>query len=113
MRSLVVLLLLLFAVQTYGVVGAWQTQGIRRKCTMPIGPLCYAWEESAVSKLLGEDKLDDIEDALEDAKEKWETEVVDKLVKKGGSIEKVLDDVADMAKEGAENAKKVIEEKVK
>lgn len=113
MRSFAALLFLLFAVQTWGVVGAWRTQGIRHKCTMPIGPLCYAWEETAVSKLLGEDKLDEIEDALEEAKDRWETDVVDKLAKKGGSIEKVLDDVAEMAKEGAENAKKVIEEKVK
>jgi uncharacterized protein YjgD (DUF1641 family) len=81
---------------------------------MEVGPLCYMWEETAVSKLLGEDKLDELEDALDDAKDTWEKEVVEKISsKKKSGLEKVLDDVSEMAKEGAENAKKVIEEKVK
>jgi hypothetical protein len=115
MKTFALVLFLLLAVQTWGVVGAWRTNGIRYKCTLELGPLCYTWEETSVSKLLGDEKIEEIEDALGDAKDVWEKEVVEKIsnsTKKAG-IDKVLDDVSEMAKEGAENAKKVIEDKVK
>ena len=63
--------------------------------------------------LLGDDKLDEIEDAVKEAKAAWQKDVIDKLGKKKEGLGKVLEDVGDMAKEGAENAKKILEEKTK
>lgn len=112
MRTIAFVLFLLLAIQSWGVYGAARTQGVRHRCTMKVGPLCYAWEETAVAKLLGQDRMDKVEDALAEAKEAWEEEVVEKITGKDG-IEKVLGDVKDMAEKGAENAKKLIDENVK
>jgi hypothetical protein len=112
MKTIAFVLFVLLVIQSWGVYGAARTQGVRHRCTMKVGPLCYLWEETAVAKLLGEDRMDKVEEALEEAKQAWEEEVVQKITGKGG-IEKVLGDVKDMAEEGAENAKKLIEEKVK
>ena len=53
MRKLALALFLLLAAQSYGVYGAWQAQRVVYDCTAEVGPLCYAWEPSAIGKVLG------------------------------------------------------------
>src|SRR5687768_12003491 len=96
MKTFVFLLVLLFAVETWGVVGAWKTESIRYKCTTKVGPLCFVWEQSAIGKVLGDDSSEDIEDAIEKAREAWEEDVVEKLESKGKSgFKEFIEDAAE------------------
>src|SRR5262245_14906117 len=111
MKKLALVLFVLLAIQTWGVVGAARTQGLKYECSVQVGPLCYWWEESTLGKLISEDKMDDIEDAMEDARAAWRKDVAEKLSKK--DVKYVLENISEMAKDGADNAKRLIEEKVK
>src|SRR5262245_33167002 len=107
MKKFALLIFVLFAIETWGVIGAWQTQRVTRTCNMKVGPLCFAWEENALGKMLGEKKSDELDDALAKAKEVWEKDFVEKAAKKK-DVDKALDDVRD----GIEEAKKKVQETV-
>lgn len=114
MLKLLVAVVLLLIIETWGIYGAWRTMGIRYTCTTKVGPLCYAWQATAIGKLLGDDAAKKAEDALHTAKESLEKDVIEKL-KSGGKegLDKVLDGMKDMAEDGVDNAKRLLEEKLK
>jgi hypothetical protein len=112
-KKLALILLVLFAIETYGVYGAAMAKKVTHKCTLEVGPLCYAWEKNALGKILGDKPTAEIEDALEKAKKTWEDEVVDRASKAkdpGTSIEKALKNAAESVKDGLHDAKEKIED---
>jgi len=103
MRKLVLLLCLLLAVQSYGVYGAWQARRVVYDCTVEVGPLCYAWELSAIGKVLGVSPAQDVEDALEKSRDAWDQQVAKRLKKVDGKdVKKAVDDAADRLGEAFE-----------
>ncbi len=96
MKKLILVLVLLLGAQTYGVVGAAQAQRIMYTCKLEVGPLCYQWEENGLSKMLGKDNMEKLEDKLGDAKKKWEQDFIKRHTSKNG--------ITDMVKDGIDGA---------
>lgn len=113
MKKLIFILFVLLAVETYGVYGASQVRRITYSCRVEIGPLCYAWQESAIGKLLGPERSKELEASLSRARRAFEEDFADKLLdaKKSGSesFDKALDDAASAAKKGLEKAKDALD----
>jgi hypothetical protein len=108
MKTFVLVLLVLFAIETYGVYGAAQAKKVTHSCTLEVGPLCYAWEKNAIGKILGDKNADDLEDAFRKAKAQWQEQVADRASKAkdtGGGVEKALKDAAKTIGETLEDAK--------
>jgi hypothetical protein len=104
--KLLLLISLLFAVQTYGVVGAWQAKRVTRDCTLEVGPLCYAWEPNALSTLISDEQEERVAEQIEKMRELWEDKVGDKLKgKKAPEIEQALKDAGDRLRESLEALK--------
>jgi hypothetical protein len=98
MKKLVLILALLLAAETYGVYGRHQADRIMYNCTAEVGPLCFAWEENALGKLIGTSNAEDLEEKLEAARDAWEEDFVEKLAegaKRKDSLERALEDVKD------------------
>ncbi|MCK6546212.1 hypothetical protein L6R52_10210 [Myxococcota bacterium] len=113
MKKLALVLFLLLAVQSYGVYGAAVTKKVTKTCTLEVGPLCYAWEDNAIGKLLGDKNSKQLDEALQKAKKAWEKDFIEKTVKqKSGSMEKLLDDVKGGLEDGVDTAKKAVEKAV-
>jgi len=83
MKYVALILALLLGAQTWGVVGAAKVMSIRHSCTAEVGPLCYAWEESVIGKLLPEGDTSDVEEALNDARKAFDERFVKKLLSNG------------------------------
>jgi hypothetical protein len=113
MKKLALVLFLLLAVQSYGIYGAVVTEKVTKTCTLELGPLCYAWEDNAIGKLLGDKSSKQLDEALEKAKKAWEKDFIEKAVKqKGGSVEKLIEDVKEGLGDGVDTAKKAVEKAV-
>ena len=110
MKKLVLVLFLLLAAQTYGVSGAWQTKRILYRCTMEVGPLCYAWEETALVKAIGKDNAEKLEGKLKAAKDAFETDFLERFTKKKSGFEEALEKASDAAKEGLRTAQEAAKE---
>jgi hypothetical protein len=103
MKKIILVLLLIVAVESWGIYGAARANHVYHTCTLEIGPLCYAWEDNALGKLLGKERSQDIEDQLIKARKIWEHDFVEKVLeakKSGANVSKALDDAADAAKKG-------------
>ena len=96
MRKLSFLLFVLLAAQSYGVYGAWQARRVVYTCTFEVGPLCYAWEQSAIGKALGAGPSKDVEEALQKSREAWDDQVAKRIKKiDRKDVKKVVDDAVD------------------
>lgn len=102
MKKLVLFLLLVVAIQSYGIYGAVQTQSVAYTCTVEVGPLCYAWEESALSKLFGAEAASRFDDKLKSARRTWEEDFVKRLSK--AKDESELEKAFERAREALEGA---------
>lgn len=104
MKKVAIILLLLLAIESYGVWGAAEARHITVTCTLEVGPLCYAWEPSAIGKILGADGSHDLEAALAKARKSWEDEFVERAMeaKKSGAsgFQHALDDATRAMKRG-------------
>lgn len=111
MKKVALVLFLLLAVQSYGVYGAAVTRSVSHECTLEVGPLCYAWEPSALGKLVGVDKAKELESAVKKARKAVDEEIVEKLSGKGNKgLDKVIDDAKKAAEEGLEKAKDMVKD---
>ena len=112
MKKLVLVLLLLLGAQTYGVYGAWQAERILYRCTLEVGPLCYAWQETTLVKALGKDNAEKLEGKLKAAKDAFEEDFIERLSekKRSGGLQGALEKVEEVAKEGLQTAKEAAEE---
>jgi hypothetical protein len=102
MKKLVVILLLLLAVETYGVYGRSQADRITYNCELEVGPLCYQWKKNVLGELIGENTGDELEKKLEEAKKAWEEDFVQKLAegtKRKNSLDRALQDLKDAFRE--------------
>ncbi len=109
MKKLVLFLLAIILVQSYGIYGAAQADRIIYSCEVELGPLCYKWKENGFTKLVGGDNAEKIEKKLTEAKESFEKDFLDKIMKSGEKKSKwneFLDTVSDTASEGLDKAKK-------
>jgi hypothetical protein len=106
MKKIVAILLVLLAVETWGVYGAVQARHITVTCTMEIGPLCFMWEENALGKLLGTERSKEIETALEKAKKAWEQDFIERAIaaKTSDKLQDLLDGFLNLAKKGIDGA---------
>ena len=112
MKKVALVLAILLAVQTYGVIGAAQAKRIMYTCTMELGPLCYAWEENMVGKMLGPERAAELEGTLLDAREKFEKDFAEKLAKKEKGkqdLDALLEGVGEKAGEALDKAKELVE----
>ena len=113
MKKLVAILIVLFAVQTYGVYGRSQADKITYKCTAELGPLCFAWEQNALGKLIGDDDMaEELEEKLDKAKEAWEEDFVERLAegtRRKNSLERALDDVKGAIEDAGDVMKKAFD----
>ncbi len=113
MKKLVALLIVLLAVETYGVYGRHQADRIMYTCEMEVGPLCFSWKENALGKLLSGDQAAALEEKLDKARKAFEEDFVDKLAqgaKKKNGIEAALDQVRSKLREAGEAMKDAFEE---
>lgn len=109
MKKLALVLFLLLALQSWGVYGAWQTQRILYRCTVEVGPLCYAWEETALVKAVGRDNAEKLEGKLKAAKQAFEEGFLDRLTREKSGFEEALEKAGDAAKEGLRSAQEAAE----
>jgi hypothetical protein len=103
MKRVVLVLILLLAVESWGVYGAAKARHVYVTCTMEVGPLCFVWEDNALGKLIGKERQRDVDEALVKARKVWEHDFVERMIeskKSGSSIQKALDDAAEKAKQG-------------
>jgi hypothetical protein len=108
MKKLVAILILLLAVETYGVFGRAQADKITYTCNWEVGPLCFSWEQNALGKLIGDDAADDLEEKLEKAQKAWEEDFVERLAegtRKKNSVERALEDVKDAIEDASDAMK--------
>lgn len=106
MKKFVLFLLVIIAVQSYGIYGASQASRIVYTCELEIGPLCYNWSETALSKTLGVKNTEKIEKKLAEAKKSFEKDFLDKIMKTDKSkLDKFFDSVTKGASEGFDKAK--------
>ena len=112
MKLLVAILASLLIVETYGVYGAWKAERLAFTCNLRMGPLCYAWEESALGKVLGTEKAEALEGKLQEAKTAWEEEVIEKTLRAAdeGELERALDHAGDAVKEALDAARETARE---
>jgi hypothetical protein len=89
-------LLFLFALQSYGIYGAAQVQGLTRVCTLEVGPLCYLWEATTLGKLVGAKDSDEVDELAEAARRAFESQISERL--------------SEAAEEGQESVKRFIDE---
>jgi len=109
MKKLVLLLVTIILVQSYGIYGAAQSQRIIYTCEMEVGPLCYQWKENGFTKLVGGENAEKIEKKLSEAKESFEKDFLDKIMSSGDKKSKwdnFLNSVSETANEGLNKAKK-------
>lgn len=109
MKKLALVLFVLLAIQTWGVVGRAQADRIMYDCVIEAGPLCFYWEENAIAKLLPEGGAEKLEEKLEDARDAWEKNVVRKLSDDRSDFEKALDKAGEATKDAIEKAKEALE----
>jgi len=119
MKKLVVLLLAIVLIQSYGIFGAIQAERLIYTCEVEVGPLCYSWKENAFTKLVGNENAEQIEKKLEDAKKSFEEDFVKKFLGKdekksglGGFFKKVTKEASkglDKAKQAADDVIKEME----
>ncbi len=102
MKALVAILVLLLAVETYGVYGRAQADRLVAHCTLQAGPLCFAWKENALGKLLGPAPSKEVEEKLVVAKKAWEEAFEDKIAKRLETREGIDDLVTDARKKAKE-----------
>jgi hypothetical protein len=81
MKKALAVLLVLFLVETWGVIGAAVTMRLVYSCTLKVGPLCYAWEESMFAKALGMERAEAIEGQVRAAKEKLDQQILETMTK--------------------------------
>jgi len=111
MKKLIAVLFALLAIESYGIYGAMQAKRIVYSCTIEVGPLCFAWDESSIAKLLGPAAAEKLEGKLADAKQSLEQDLVQKALSKDkGGLGEALEKAGDLATEGVEAAKKVLDE---
>ena len=82
MKILVAVLVLIIAIQSYGIYGGFHAERVTVTCTMELGPLCYAWELNALGKLLGPERALKLDEKLSSVKDEWEDEFADRLKQK-------------------------------
>lgn len=110
MKILALILFVLLAVQSYGVFGAFMADRIVYKCTLEAGPLCYRWEESRISKFLGKETAEKMEEKLFKAKQDWDERFAEQLEKRNsGDLKEVLQDAEKAAVEGLKTARETAE----
>jgi hypothetical protein len=112
MLKFALVLLTLLTVETYGVYGAWKAKKLAYTCKVEVGPLCYAWEESALGKLLGEDGAEALEGKFERAEEVWEEQVLERARRaaKDDRVGEVLEEAGDAVKGALDAVKGAAEE---
>ena len=81
MKKLVLFLLVIIAVQSYGIYGASQASRIVYTCELEVGPLCYHWSETTLSKTLGVENAEKLEEKLAEAKKSFEKDFLEKFMK--------------------------------
>jgi hypothetical protein len=108
-KKLVAVLLVLLAVQSYGIYGGAQAKRIMYSCTMELGPLCYAWELNTVGRLLVEDKAAALESKMLDAKKKLDEDFFESFARKEKAKSDVQDVVRDIGEKAKEGIDKLIE----
>lgn len=101
MKKVALVLFVLLAIETWGVVGRAHADRIVYDCVVEAGPLCFYWEQSAVAKVLPTGGAEALEEKLEDARKAWERNVMRKLKDDRNGFEKALDS----ASEALEKAK--------
>jgi hypothetical protein len=109
-KKLVLVLVLLLGIETWGVVGRYQADRIMYDCVIEAGPLCFLWEENALAKLLPEGAAEKLEDSLDDARDAWEKNVVDKLSSDKSDLEKALEKAGEATEKALDAAKEALEE---
>ncbi|MBI2378780.1 MAG: hypothetical protein HYV07_32595 [Deltaproteobacteria bacterium] len=102
MKALFGILLVLFVAETYGVYGRAQADRLVVSCTMPLGPLCFAWKESPLGRMLGPAPSKELEAKLLNAKREWEGAFEEKVAKRLESHEGIDDLVTDARKKAQE-----------
>lgn len=110
MKKLLVALLLIVSIQSYGIFGAVQAERIIYSCEVKLGPLCYVWKENAFSKVVGNKNAELIENKLQDAKESFEEDFLNKFLgdkEKKSGLSGFFDKVSKQAGKGLDEAKKV------
>lgn len=104
MRMLALLLFLVVVVETWGIYGGFQTSRIVYTCKIPVGPLCYYWEESAFGKLFGTGSAArKMEDSLLETKKAVEKQFLEKA-KADPKLLEAIERAKEGAKEGLEAA---------
>jgi hypothetical protein len=109
MKKLILVLLAIVLIQSYGIYGAAQAQRIIYTCELELGPLCYSWKENAFTKIVGGENAEKIEKKLDDAKESFEKDFLDKFTKGDKQKQRwndFLNTVSETANEGLDKAKK-------
>ncbi len=104
MKKFALVLFVLLAVETWGVVGRAQADRIVYDCVVEAGPLCFYWEQSALAKALPEGVAEKFEDKLEDARDAWEKNVTKMFDEKDG-----VDKALEKANEALEKAKRAFD----
>jgi hypothetical protein len=111
MKTIIGILFVLLAIETWGVYGATRAKHITITCALEIGPLCYMWEENALGKLLGPERSEEIEGALLKAKKGWEQDFIERALaaKKSDALQELLNNAKDIAKKGIDTAKDALD----
>jgi hypothetical protein len=104
-KKFLLLVLVLFAVETYGVVGASLTLGLVRTCSLRVGPLCYAWEDSRLTKLIGAERVAAMENTILGARDQFQEQLLD-LAGKKEKISGAMDLVGEQLKKAFESLAK-------
>jgi hypothetical protein len=117
MKMIILVLVVLLGVETWGVYGAAQAKHITVDCTLEIGPLCYAWEPNAFGKVLG-DRAKEVEDAMLKARKAWEKDFVERVIagKEGGKVDAIINGMLDLMKKSVDQMNDIVDkgkEKVK
>ena len=76
MLKYMLVLTVLFVVETYGVYGAYRTKQLAYTCELAVGPLCYQWDEVTWVSEYAPEVREKLEELYLKAKDKLNREVV-------------------------------------
>ena len=110
MKKLVLLLAALLGAQTYGVYGATQARKVTVDCHLEVGVLCFDWRPNALGEALGEETAAELEGRLEEAREAWEREVLERTRRaREGGLPAFLDRLEEMGRESLQRIREAAE----
>ena len=112
MKKLLLALILLLGLQTYGVYGASKAETLSYDCHLEIGILCFDWRPNPLRSFLGDEQSEALDDEVEAFEEAWRDEMLERLKRDGTQgFETLLERLKELGREGLDRARDAVSER--